>query len=197
MSLIYLCQGIYKNETSQIMEAFHKQREYADAKQNRQRNNMMRWEHRCEIGEEECQKVLLLELEEWVKPSIFWAEENRIQEYTTIGLLQGDLSLRTSNHTDSTNCNDRNKDTRESWAYFVCSTASSCLNANIWWNHSLDMYLQEFKATACTNHWIGKAKAISIVLNLKGSVTDILQKVSPVSQNIYSKLKEMCIRDSL
>ena len=49
-------------------------------------------------------------------------------------------------------------------------------------------YLRQFEAAACANNWTEKDKAVSLVLALKGPAAELLQKVPPDSQNIYTEL---------
>ena len=50
------------------------------------------------------------------------------------------------------------------------------------------MYLQQFEVFVYGNNWTKKKKAISLVLALKGSATELLEKVPPDSQNTCAEL---------
>ena len=60
----------------------------------------------------------------------------------------------------------------------------STIDGSIHW----ETYLQQPEATADTNNWSEKDKAVSLVLALKGPAAELLNKVPPDNQNTYSEL---------
>ena len=49
-------------------------------------------------------------------------------------------------------------------------------------------YIRQFEAAACLNKWTQEKKRFSLILALKGPVTQVIQKVPSDSQNFYAEL---------